>query len=711
MYFFTTAKKYTVRFCRDGNIVSNPLLDIRINELPRFADIRPEHVEPAVQQTLASNREALAALLDSVGSATPSFEESILPLELLGDRLHRVWSPVSHLHAVANTPELREAYNRCLPLLSRYHTELAQNERLFRLFETVAREVPEGRSDGARALLDHAIRDFRLAGVGLPEVQKQRFMAVMEELSELQARFEQNLLDAMAAWSCHETDAARLEGLPAALLERAAADARAAGEHGWRFRLDQPTYVAVLTHARNRALRALFHRAWQTRASAEPPSDPRYDNSRVMERILALRHEAAGLIGFPDFAEYSLATKMARSAAQVRAFLERLISAARPAALREFGELEAFAGHPLAPWDIAYYSEELRREKFSVSDEELRPYFPLPQVLAGLFALIQKLYGLRFEATASSALWHPTAQYFEVRNEAGEPVAGLCTDFYARPEKRTGAWMDDCINRMCIGTTLQRPVAHLVCNFAPPGADAPSLLSHDEVLTLFHEMGHALHHMLTRVDYPSVAGIHGVPWDAVELPSQFMEGFAWEPQIVRDISGHYRTGEPLPAAVLERLRASRVFQGGMHMVRQLEFALFDMRLHQEYRPETGGRIMEILREVRAQVAVVPPAEYDRFAHSFAHIFGGGYAAGYYSYKWAEVLSADAFAAFEEQGVTDRTLAQRFRQSILEVGGTRDIGAAFRAFRGRDPDITALLRHCGITAAAAAEAGTGTVTGE
>jgi oligopeptidase A len=691
--------------------VNNPLLDIAADRLPRFADIRPEHVEPAVQETLERNRKALQALLDRISPDGASFDEAVLPLEQLGDRLHRVWSPVSHLHAVANTAELREAYNRCLPLLTRYQTEIAQNEALYRLFEAVARKVPEGRPDGARALLDHAIRDFRLAGVALPAAQKQRFMAVMEELSELQAKFEQNLLDSMAAWLHHEGDAAKLDGLPAAVLERAAAEAQAAGKPGWQFRLDQPTYVAVLTHARNRELRAVFHHAWQTRASADSPAGPAYDNSAVMERILALRHQAAALVGFADFAEYSLATKMARSATEVREFLEQLVKASRPSAQREFAEMEAFAGHRLAPWDVSYYAEELRRQKFSVSDEELRPYFPLPKVLDGLFTLVERLYGLRFEVAADAALWHPTAQYFRVRNAQGELVAGLCTDFYARPEKRSGAWMDDCVNRMRIGGTLQRPIAHLVCNFGPPGAGAPSLLSHDEVLTLFHEMGHTLHHMLTRVDYPSVSGIHGVPWDAVELPSQFMEGFAWEPEIVRSISGHYRSGEPLPALVLERLRASRVFQGGMHMVRQLEFALFDMRLHHEYRPEGGARIMDILREVRGTVAVVPPADYDRFAHGFAHIFGGGYAAGYYSYKWAEVLSSDAFAAFEEQGVLNPDLARRFREQILEVGGTRDIAVAFRAFRGRDHDIAALLRHSGITAAVTAEAATGTITGE
>ena len=686
--------------------MDNPLLNPADAGLPPFAAIRPEHVEPALQRVLEDNRAALASLLETTGAGTPDFEGVVLPLEELGERLHRVWAPVSHLHAVANTPALREAYNACLPHLSRYHTEVAQNEALYRLFEQVGAGLEAGRSDGARELVDQALRDFRLAGVALPAGEKQRFMEVMEALTELQARFEQNLLDAMAAWSHHETDGARLAGIPANLLERAAAGASAAGQPGWLFRLDQPTYIGVLTHAKDRELRALFHRAWATRASDQPPSPPEFDNTAVMGQILALRHEAAALVGFPNFAEYSLATKMASSVAEVRAFLERLAAASRAAALAEFRALEAFAGHPLAAWDVAYYSEELRLREFAISDEELRPYFPLPVVLDGLFTLVERLYGIRLESSEGISTWHPSAGYFRVIDRAGAEIGGLFTDFYARPEKRSGAWMDDCVNRMRCNGRLQRPVAHLVCNFAPPGTSDPSLLSHDDVLTLFHEMGHALHHLLTRVDYPSVAGIHGVPWDAVELPSQFMEGFAWEPEILSLISGHHRTGEKLPRPMMDKLRASRVFQGAMHMARQLEFSLFDMRLHAEYKAGGPPRVMEILHEVRDALAVVPPAAYDRFPHAFAHIFGGGYAAGYYSYKWAEVLSSDAYAAFEEQGVLDSGLARRFREEILEVGGTRDIASAFRAFRGRDPDIAALLRHSGITGAAAGESGTG-----
>ncbi len=684
--------------------MQNPLLDTPSGELPPFAAIRPEHVEPALHATLAANRAELERLLESAATASPSFERHLLPLEELGDRLHRVWSPVSHLHAVANTPELREAYNRCLPHLSRYHTEVGQNVALLQLFERVSPGIASGRADGARALVDQALRDFRLAGVALPEDEKRRFMAVMEELSALEARFEQNLLDSMAAWSHVETARDRLLGVPENVLERAAGAAAASGTSGWKFGLDQPTYVAVMMHARDRELRALFHRAWATRASDQAPAPAAVDNSAVMARILELRHEAASLVGFGNFCEYSLATKMARSAAEVAAFLGRLVAASREAARHEFAELTACAGHPLAPWDIAFYSEALRRRKFSISDEEMRPYFPLPRVLAGVFTLVERLHGVRLEAAESGVpLWHPTARYFRVTDAQGRLRGGLLTDLHARPEKRSGAWMDDCLNRKRLDGATQLPIAHLVCNFAPPQAGNPSLLSHEEVLTLFHEMGHALHHLLTRIDYPSVGGIHGVPWDAVELPSQFMEGFAWEPEIVRMISGHHRTGEPLPAATMERLRASRVFQGAMHLVRQLEFALFDLRIHSRPAAVTAAGVMDILRQVRAEVAVVPAADYDRFPHGFAHVFGGGYAAGYYSYKWAEVLSADAYAAFEEQGLLDAGLARRFREEILEVGGTRDIGEAFRAFRGRPPEVAALLRHSGITAAAAAGA--------
>jgi oligopeptidase A len=485
-------------------------------------------------------------------------------------------------------------------------------------------------------------------------------------------------------------------GVPALVLEPAAERARAAGNTGWLFELDQPTYVAVVTHADDEELRKSIYRAWVTRASDQADYSPGHDNSALIEQILALRHEAATIIGYANFAAYSLATKMARSVDEVRDFLIELLRHSRDAARRELQELEAFAGRPLEPWDIAYYSEKLRHEKYSISDEALRPYFPLPTVLSGLFSVVENLYGIRILPVDGIDAWDPRVAYYRLIDRSGREVGGFFTDFYARSTKRSGAWMDQCLNRLWNKTDLQIPIAHLVCNFSLPTGDTPSLITHDEMVTVFHEMGHVLHHLLTRIDYPSVGGINGVPWDAVELPSQFMETFAWEPEVVALCSGHYKTGEPLPAEILASLRESKNFQSALQMVRQVEFALFDLRIHAEYSPADGSRLMDILAEVRDAVAVIRHPEWNRFAHAFTHIFGGGYAAGYYSYKWAEVLAADAFAAFEEAGLFDPDLARRFRQHVLEIGGSQEIGEAFVAFRGRPAHVDALLKQSGIS---------------
>lgn len=678
--------------------MSNPLLDS--HDLPSFSQIRPEHVEPAVRQVLDENRTRLNEILAGC-AGNGDFVHSVLPLEELGERLQHAWAPVSHLHGVANSPKLRDAYNACLPLLTRYQTELAQDERVYALYRQAADRG--GADAAANRLLELALRDFHLSGVDLPEERKQRFKAVMEELAQVQANFDQNVLDSMAAWSCHETKAETLAGIPSATLEQAAAQAKDAGVEGWLFHLDQPTYIAIVTHAEHRDLRHRFYRAWNTRASDRADAGTEFDNSDIIERILALRHEAAQLIGFDNFAEYSLASKMAGSVAEVMAFLDELADRSHAAAQRELQELERFAGQALAAWDIAYYSEKLREERYSVSDDELRPYFPLDGVLNGLFRLVGQIYGLAIRLKEGVDTWRPEVSYYELVNADGQAVGGFFTDLFARKDKRAGAWMDECLNRRDYGGRQQIPVAHLVCNFAGPTATTPCLLNHDEVLTLFHEFGHTLHHVLTRVAYPSVAGINGVPWDAVELPSQFMENFAWEPQVVRTISGHYRSGEPLPAELLDKLRASRVFQAGMQMVRQLEFAIFDMRLHAEFDPRRGSRLERVLEEVRKRVAVVRYPEYNRFAHAFAHIFGGGYAAGYYSYKWAEVLAADAWSAFEAGGIFDPDLARRFRSEILEVGGTVEVSQAFEAFRGRPAQVEPLLRQSGILGEAASPA--------
>ena len=676
---------------------NNPLL--QATGLPAFAHIRPEHVEPAVLETIESSRAELEQLIETASQSAGDFEALILPLEALGDRLHRVWAPVRHLQSVANAPELRAAYDACLPALSRYATELGHNQRLYQLYQRLSTEQAaqqKGVREGGERLLQLAIRDFTLAGVHLPEEQKARFKAVMEELAQTEALFEHNVLDSAAAWSLHISDAERLKGVPAHVVAAAAELARESGKEGWILQLDQPTYVDVVTHADDRELRQQLYRAWSTRASDQADYSPDNDNSAVMERILALRHEAAQIVGYADYADYSLATKMAKSADEVRTFLMDLVAHSRAAAQRELAELEAFAGFSLEPWDIAWYSEKLRHQKYAISDEELRPFFPLPRVMAGLFGVLEKLYGLRIAPVDGIETWDQNAAYYQLSSPDGKPVGGFYVDFFARSTKRAGAWMDQCLNRSRDDGQLQIPVAHLVCNYTRPTGDRPSLLTHDDVVTLFHEMGHVLHHLLTRIDYPSVAGINGVPWDAVELPSQFMETFAWEPEVVALCSGHYQTGEPLPATILKNLRESKNFQAGLDLLRQVEFALFDMRIHTGPAAADSARIASILREVRAEVAVIRYPEWNRLAHAFTHIFGGGYAAGYYSYKWAEVLAADAFAAFEEGGLFNADLAQRFRQNILEIGGSRDIAEAFIAFRGRPAHVDALLKQTGIT---------------
>ena len=670
--------------------MDNPLLHDA--PLPSFHAIRAEHVEPAIRQVLDENRRRLQELLDS---GATGWDGIVAPIERMQHRLARAWSPVGHLNGVANSDELRAAYNVCLPLLTAYHTEFAQNDRLCAAYQKVAdTEYAQLRAD-QRRLLDNALRDFRLAGVALEPGRKQRFKDLMERLASAQAKFDENVLDATNAWTRPVTDAAELAGLPAAVIARARAEAQKTDREGWLFTLDAPNYQAVLTHAENRQLRRDFYTAWVTRASEQ--GDAKWDNSALMDEILRLRHEAAQLVGFGNFAEYSLATKMARDPAEVLQFLRRLARLCRPYAQREFGELEAFAGTELEAWDVAFYSERLKRERLAISEEDLRPYFPLPRVLEGLFAVAQRLYGIRIEPRTDVETYHPDVTYYDILDADGSRRGGFYLDLYARPKKRGGAWMDECVGRIHVGDASALPVAYLVCNFTPPSSPRPSLLTHYEVLTLFHEFGHGLHHMLTRVDYPSVAGINGVPWDAVELPSQFMENFAWREEVLPLISGHIETGEPLPAETLRKLQATRSFQAGMQSVRQLEFALFDFRIHAEFTPERGGRLEQTLAEVRAEVAVVRPPAFNRFAHSFQHIFSGGYAAGYYSYKWAEVLSADAFGAFEESGIFDAATARRFLGSILERGGSRDAMEAFVEFRGRQPELEPLLRQLGLAA--------------
>jgi len=670
--------------------MDNPLLDQQA--LPQFMRIRPEHVEPAVRQLLSANRARIGEL---AMLAAPTFASVVEPLEELHHRTSRTWSPVSHLNAVLNSEALRAGYNACLPLLSAYQTDLAQSAPLYQAYRTIAEQEGAALAPVQRQLIEHAVRDFRLAGVGLPRERKEHFKTAMLELAQLQAKFEENVLDATNAWSRHVSDINELRGLNEMLIEQARRRAEEQQAPGWILRLDQPTYVAVATDAESAELRRAFYEAWTTRASDRGPTAGRWDNSAVMEEILRRRHEVARLLDYPDYAQYALATRMAHSVDEVLGFLHELVGAARAAAQAEFAELEAFAGRKLAAWDVGFYAERLQRERFRVSQEELRPYFPLPRVLNGLFEAAERLFGARIRERAGAPAWHADVRFFEINSAGGEPIGSFYLDAYARPNKRSGAWMDECIGRKRLSSGTALPVAYLVCNFLPPGGERPALLTHDDVVTLFHEFGHGLHHLLTRVDYPSIAGINGVAWDAVELPSQFLENYAWQPEVLQRISGHFESGAPLPAEEQQRLIATRSFHAGLSMMRQLEFALFDFRIHTEYSPERGGRILEILREVRSQAAVVPVPEWNRFPNSFGHIFAGGYAAGYYSYKWAEVLAADAFAAFEEKGVFDRGTAQRFLDAILSRGGSRDALDAFIEFRGRRPDVRALLKQHGI----------------
>ncbi len=677
----------------------NPLLDF--SGLPRFAEIRPEHVEPAVDALLAENRAGLAQLLAQPGPYT--WANLIEPLEAMQDRLNRAWGPVGHLNAVMNSEALRAAYNACLPKLSAYYTEYNQNEALYRATQAIRDGDEFARLDAAqRKVIDDSLRDFRLAGIALPAEKKARYGEIVQELSLLGAKFSEHVLDATQAWSLHLDSENRLAGLPASALGLARQAAAARGLDGWLLTLEFPSYQPVMSYAQDRSLRESLYFAYATRAAGNFPAGAQWDNTAVVGRILELRHELARLLDFPDYAQYSLATKMADDPATVLDFLRDLGARARPQAGREFEELSAFARERLGlekleAWDVGYASEQLKQARYAISDEELRPYFPETRVVPGLFQLVEKLFGVSIRAADKVEVWHPDVRAYDIFGADGALRARFYFDLYARANKRGGAWMDSAIARRRTADGLQLPVAYMVCNFAPPVGGDPALFTHAEVQTLFHEFGHGLHHMLTTVDYAAVSGISGVEWDAVELPSQFMENFCWERVTLDLIAGHYRTREPIPEALYERMIAAKNFQSAMITVRQLEFGLFDLRLHREYDPARGARVLELLEEVRDEVAVVRPPAFNRYPMSFSHIFAGGYAAGYYSYKWAEVLSADAFGAFEEAGVFDAETGCRFLTEILEVGGSRPALESFMAFRGRRPEIDALLRHSGIAA--------------
>ncbi|WP_368221574.1 oligopeptidase A [Aeromonas sp. R3-1] len=680
--------------------MNNPLLTM--DSLPPFSQIKPEQVQPAVIQAIADCKQKISDVLAQRDPHT--WDSLIAPLEEVNDRLSRIWSPVSHLNSVLNSEALREAHDACLPLLSEFQTYVGQHEGLYQAYLALSQSDDFPLLSGAqRKEIQNTLRDFRLSGIGLPAEAQQRYGEIQARLSELASRFSNNVLDATQGWHKLVANEAELAGLPESVRAAARQMAELKGKEGWLFTLDIPSYLPVMMYADNRELRAEMYEAFTTRASDQGPNAGKWDNSAIMSELLTLRRELAQLLGFANYAELSLATKMADKTEQVVSFLTDLAAKSLPQGKAELEEIRTFAAEQhgqseLAAWDLAYYAEKLKQHKFSISDEQLRPYFPASKVVKGLFEVVKRVFGMKVRERLGIDTWHPDVRFYDIFDADDELRGSFYLDLYAREHKQGGAWMDVCLGRRYRQDgSLQKPVAYLTCNFNGPVDGKPALFTHNEVVTLFHEFGHGIHHMLTRIDVAGVAGINGVAWDAVELPSQFLENWCWESEALAFISGHYETGEPLPADLLEKMLTARNFQAAMQMLRQLEFALFDFRLHQEFDPANSAQLPALLDEVRSQVAVMTPPAFNRFQHSFSHIFAGGYAAGYYSYKWAEVLSADAFSRFEEEGIFNPATGQSFLKNILEKGGSKEPMELFRAFRGREPKVDALLRHSGIAA--------------
>ena len=684
----------------------NPLL-VEFS-LPQFSKIKAEHVKPAVEQAIKNCRQTLEKLLAE--NVVYSWDNLIAPLDDVDDALGKLWSPVSHLNSVKNSDELREAYERCLPLLSAYGTFVGQHQGLFDAYQQIANSAEFKQLDQAQQkVITNALRDFKLSGIALNDTDKKRYGAIATRLSALGSQFSNNVLDATHAFTVNISDEKELAGLPDSALHAAQAAAQAKDLEGYLFTLDFPSYLPIMTYCDNRDLREQLYRAFVTRASDQGPNAGEFDNSESMNEILALRHEISQLLGFKNYAEKSLASKMANSTDEVMSFLENLASKSQHQGLQDYQELKEYAlqehqASDLKAWDLAYYSEKLKHSRYAISDEDLRPYFPENKVVSGLFEVVHRLFGLNIKQREGVDVWHKDVKFFDIYDSSENLRGSFYLDLYAREKKRGGAWMDDCVGRRALYTNgkvngnIQLPVAYLTCNFTKPIGDKPALFTHDEVVTLFHEFGHGLHHMLTQIDASSVAGINGVPWDAVELPSQFLENWAWQPEALAFISSHFETGEPLPQAMLDKMLAAKNFQSAMQMLRQLEFSIFDFQMHAQYDPNNAAQdsyIQDILDNVRQQYAVINTPEFNRFQHGFGHIFGGGYAAGYYSYKWAEVLSADAFARFEEEGIFNTQVGHDFLSNVLEHGGSQEPSELFKAFRGRAPEIDALLRHSGI----------------
>jgi len=677
--------------------LTNPLLNP--GALPAFSKITPDLIQPAITRLIEKNRETIAELSKQ---EQPDWDKLIKPLSLMNDRLEKAWSPVRHLNSVKSSPELRDAYNACLPLLSEYSTEVSQNHALYTGYRNISESSAFAEFSAAQQkTITDALLHFRLGGVELEGGDRRRYQEIQTQLSELESRFENNLLDSTQAWQHlteSEDDIAGLPGYAVAMLRQLAEQKELPG---YRLTLDMPCFLAVITYADNRELRKAIYEAYVTRASDQGITDKVWDNAPIMQEIVTKRQEKSKLLGFANYSEYSLQSKMASSVEQVLEFLNDLALRSRQAAVdevrerQEYAESLGFEGE-LQAWDWAYYSEKLKQHRYQVSDEDLKPYFSDKRVIEGLFEIVARLYGISINRVDEGVdRWHDSVGFYQIRDASGEPIGQFYLDLYARENKRGGAWMDECINRYRIDGKTQLPVAYLTCNLTPPLGDEPALFTHDEVITLFHEFGHGLHHLLTRIDVPDVAGINGVEWDAVELPSQFMENYCWEYDALSLFARHSETGEPLPQELYQRMMAARNFQSALQMLRQIEFSLFDIRLHQQADITTAEQIQQTLDQVRKDISVVTTPKINRFQNGFSHIFAGGYAAGYYSYKWAEVLSADAFAAFEEEGIFNPDTGRRFLHCVLEQGGSRPAMDSFRCFRGREPEIEALLRHSGI----------------
>ncbi|WP_029147813.1 M3 family metallopeptidase [Methylophilus sp. 5] len=672
---------------------TNPLLVF--NGLPKFNDIRPEHVSPAIDSLLAEGRSLIEQL--ATASETPDWQHFVQPIENYSEKLSRSWGPVGHMNAVVNTPELREAYNDNLAKLTDFYSDLSQDERLYNKYKAI--QASAGYATLSRAqqkIIDNEVRGFKLGGAELPAAEKVRFKEIAEQLSKLGSKFEENILDNTNDFKHLVADAAELDGLPEDALQAAAEAAKAEDKTGYLFTLHYPSYMPVMQYCGNRSLRETLYRAYVTRASEF--SKPEWDNTHLIADLLKLKREEAQLLGFNNYAELSLATKMADTPTQVIEFLDTLAKRAKPYAEKDMAELKAYAEKlgfsDMQSWDVAFISEKLREEKYAFSDQEVKQYFPEDKVLAGLFKVVETIFGVQVRKT-DAPLWHKDASFYEISDQQRQPIAYFYLDLYARHGKRGGAWMDECITRRKTANGIELPVAYLTCNFSAPVGDKPALFTHDEVITLFHEFGHGLHHMLTQVEEYSVSGIKGVEWDAVELPSQFMENFCWECDVLRHMTAHVDSGEQLPRALFDKMVAAKNFQAGMQTVRQIEFSLFDMRLHSTFDPAAKQTALDVLEQVRNEVAVLRPPAWNRFPNSFSHIFAGGYAAGYYSYKWAEVLSADAYSLFEELGVLSEVAGSRFKSEVLAQGGARPAMESFVAFRGREPSLDALLRHNGM----------------